>query len=164
MKRTFLVLIWATVLTLAGIGSGAAQMRPTDDAPPEAISRYMVGTRLGYITCSNMYRDYVGKWDRFSFKNEGQTTVTGSPPADAEYRACVQETLIKGREMYPAAAKQATTPSSRAALKNYQTAWEASLSSLGRPSSEKPGEYKARQSKVQTQLDELQRKVEAQPK
>lgn len=164
MKRSLMAVISATTFSLVAISGVAAQTRAADDAPPEAVSRYMVGTRLGYITCSNKYRDYVGKWDQFSFKNEGQTTVTGSPPSDADYRACVQETLVKGRDMYPAAAKQATTASAKAALKNYQTAWEASLSTLGRSGGEKPAEYKARQSKVQAQLDELQRKVEAQPK
>ncbi len=164
MKRTLLALISAVVLGLTAIGDGVAQTRPSDNAPPEAVSRYMVGTRLGYITCSNKYRDFVTQWDKFSFKNEGQTTVTGSPPSDGDYRACVQETLVKGREMYPAAAKQAVAAPAKAALQNYQTAWEASLTTLGRTGGEKPLEYKARQSKVQAQLDELQRKVEAQPK
>lgn len=164
MKRTLSALISVTVFGLATMTDGSAQTRAADSAPPEAVSRYMVGTRLGYITCSNKYRDYVAKWDQFSFKNEGKTTVTGSPPSEDDYRSCVQETLVKGREMYPAAAKQEATAPAKAALKNYQTAWEASLTSLGRPGGEKPAEYKARQSKVQAQLDELQRKVEAQPK
>lgn len=165
MKRNLIALISATVCIMAGFsGSGVAQTRATDDAPPEAVSRYMVGTRLGYITCSNKYRDYVGKWDRFAFTNEGQTTVTGSPPSDEDYRACVQETLVKGRDMYGGAAKQATTTSAKAALKDYQTAWEGSLSTLGRPGGEKPLEYRTRQGKMQARLDELQRKVEAQAK
>ncbi|MEP6608689.1 MAG: hypothetical protein ABJA83_08415 [Burkholderiaceae bacterium] len=165
MTRNTIALISASVLCMAGIsGTSLAQMRPTDDAPPEAVSRYVVGTRLGYITCSDKYRDYVGKWERFSFANEGQTTVTGSPPADDDYRACVQETLAKGRAMYGSAAKQAMTTSGKAALKSYQNEWEASLKTLGRPGGEKPLEYRARQSKVQARLDELQRKVEAQAK
>jgi len=165
MKRNLIALLSATLIGLTAAVTANSQMRPTNDAPPEAISRYMVGTRLGYITCSNKYRDYVGKWDKFAFANEGQTTVTGSPPQEDDYRGCVQETLVKGRNMYTGAAKLASTPSSKAALKDYQSTWEASLTSLGRPGGgEKPLEYRARQNRMQAQLDELQRKVEAQPK
>ena len=156
----------AALWVVAVCSPAAAQTRATDDAPPEAVSRYTVGTRLGYITCSNKYRDYVDKWERFTLVNEGQNTVTGSPPPDDDYRACVQETLIKGRNMYGSASKQATlSTSAKAALKEYQTAWESSLNTLGRPGgSEKSREYRTRQSKVQARLDELQRKVEAQAK
>lgn len=164
-KGTLSVLIPAALGALL-VGAGAsAQIRPADDAPPEAISRYVVGTRLGYITCSNKYRDYVDKWERFSLVNEGQNTVTGSPPADNDYRECVQETLVKGRNMYGSASKYAASTPARAALKDYQTAWEGSLTTLGRTGgSEKANEYRSRQNKVQARLDELQRKVEAQAK
>ncbi len=152
----------AVVAMLSISGPTSAQVRAADEAPPEAVSRYVVGTRLGYITCSNKYRDYVDKYDRFALVNEGLTTVTGSPPSDEDYRACVQETLVKGRDMYGPATKQASTTASKAALKEYQTAWESSLSNLGRAGGEKPAEYRTRQSKVQARLDELQRNVEAQ--
>ena len=162
MKRNDIRWYGAAVAVLLGLNvSVAAQTRTADEAPPEAVSRYVIGTRLGYITCSNKYRDYVEKYDRFALVNEGQTTVTGSPPSDQDYRACVQETLAKGRGMYGPAAKQASTNSAKAALKDYQTAWEGSLSTLGRPGGEKPSEYRTRQGKVQARLDELQRKVEA---
>lgn len=156
----------AIALMLAVVSDAAtAQTRATDDAPPEIVSRYVVGTRLGYITCSNKYRDYVDKWDRFALVNEGQNTVTGSPPSDEDYRACVQETLVKGRNMYGTAAKQASATSTKAALKDYQAAWEGSLTTLGRAGGgEKPREYRLRQDKVQARLDELQRRVEAQAK
>ena len=164
MKRRTTTL-FALAAVMVGLGSsGVAQVRAPDDAPPEAVSRYVIGTRLGYITCSNKYRDYVDKYDRFALVNEGQTTVTGSPPSDADYRACVQETLAKGRGMYGSAAKHASSNSAKAVLKDYQTAWEGSLSTLGRPGGEKPSEYRVRQGKVQARLDELQRKVEAQVK
>jgi len=164
MKQVTMGWFAAAVVAMLGIGGPtAAQVRPADEAPPEAVSRYVVGTRLGYITCSNKYRDYVDKYDRFALVNEGQNTVTGSPPSDEDYRACVQETLVKGRDMYGPASKQTSTPS-KAALKEYQTAWENSLSTLGRAGGEKPAEYRTRQSKVQARLDELQRKVEAQGK
>ena len=162
-RRTTTLFALAAVMVSLG-STGLAQVRAPDDAPPEAVSRYMIGTRLGYITCSNKYRDYVDKYDRFAFVNEGQTTVTGSPPSDADYRACVEETLAKGRGMYGSAAKQASTNSAKAVLKDYQTAWEGSLTTLGRPGGEKPSEYRVRQGKVQARLDELQRKVEAQVK
>lgn len=156
---------WIAAALMAGFsGPAATQVRPADEAPPEAVSRYVVGTRLGYITCSNKYRDYVDKYDRFAMVNEGQSTVTGSPPSDEDYRACVQETLIKGRGMYGPASKQAASTAAKAALKDYQTAWEGSLTNIGRAGGEKPAEYRARQSKVQARLDEMQRKVEAQAK
>ena len=164
MKRKNLVLL-AVGAVLASInGLSAAQIRAPDPAPPEAVSRYVVGTRLGYITCSDKYRDYVEKYDRFARVNEGQNTVTGSPPSDEDYRLCVQETLVKGRGMYGPASKLASTTPSKAALHDYQTAWESSLSTLGRPAGEKPSEYRARQNKVLARLDELQRKLEAQAK
>ena len=81
-----------------------------------------------------------------------------------DYRACVQETLVKGRDMYGSVSKQTSTTASKAALKDYQTAWEGSLSTLGRAGGEKPAEYRARQSKVLARLDELQRKLETQAK
>lgn len=162
MKTMMGVLLSAAVLAAAVLGdTAAAQSRAADDAPPEAVSRYIVGTRLGYITCSNKYRDYVVKYDKFALINEGQSTVTGSPPPDDDHRACVPETLVKGRNMYGSAAKQATSTPAKAALKEYQTAWEASLTNLARPGGEKPQEYRTRQGKVQARLDELQRKVEA---
>jgi hypothetical protein len=163
MKSLTGALLSAVLLAVLS-NPAAAQIRAADDAPSEAVSRYMVGTRLGYITCSNKYRDYVDKWERFTLVNEGQTTVTGSPPADDDYRACVQDTLAKGRNMYGPVVKQTSTASAKAALKDYQAAWESSLTTMGRPGGEKPGEYRARQSKVQARLDELQRKVEAQAK
>ena len=83
MKRNLFALISVAALGLTAVGASVAQIRAPDPAPPEAVSRYMVGTRLGYITCSNKYRDYVAQWDKFSFKNEGKTTVAGSPPSDA---------------------------------------------------------------------------------
>jgi hypothetical protein len=164
MKRKNMGLLAAAVVMVSISSYSLAQVRAADEAPPEAVSRYIVGTRLGYITCSNKYRDYVDKYDRFALVNEGQTTVTGSPPSDEDYRACVQETLVKGRGMYGPASKQVSTTAAKAALKDYQTAWEGSLTNLGRAGGEKPAEYRARQSKMQARLDELQRKLEAQAK
>ncbi|MGH6611832.1 MAG: hypothetical protein ACRECQ_16430 [Burkholderiaceae bacterium] len=163
MKTALTAALSAAVISVSfGV---AAQTRPADDAPPEAISRYMVGTRLGYITCSNKYRDYVDKWERFALVNEGQTTVTGTPPSDDDYRECVQETLVKGRNMYGPASKLSLSTPGKAVLKEYQTTWESSLTALGRPGgNEKARDYRTRQSKVQARLDELQRKVEAQAK
>lgn len=164
MKRKNLVLL-ATVAAIVSLsGSGVAQTRAPDPAPPEAVSRYVVGTRLGYITCSDKYRDYVDRYERFALVNEGQNTVTGSPPSDEDYRACVQDTLVKGRDMYAPVSKQTLNSVSKGALKDYQTAWESSLSNLGRAGGEKPAEYRARQSKMLARLDELQRKLETQAK
>ena len=98
MKRKTIGLFAVAAVMVSLSSSGVAQVRAPDEAPPEAVSRYVVGTRLGYITCSNKYRDYVDKYDRFALVNEGQNTVTGFPPSDEDYRACVQETLVKGAE------------------------------------------------------------------
>ena len=163
MTRKNLALLAVALMVSIG-GAAVAQVRAADPAPPEAVSRYVIGTRLGYITCSNKYRDYVDKYERFALVNEGQNTVTGSPPSGADYQACVQETLVKGRGMYGPASKQTLTTAAKSALKDYQTAWESSLSTLGRPGGEKPAEYRARQSKVLARLDDLQRKLEAQAK
>ena len=164
MKRKSLALLAAVAALISISASSVAQVRAPDPAPPEGVSRYVVGTRLGYITCSNKYRDYVDKYERFALVNEGQNTVTGSPPSDEDYRACVQETLVKGRGMYGSASKLTLTTASKGALKDYQTAWENSLTTLGRAGGEKPSEYRARQSKVLARLDDLQRKLEAQAK
>ncbi len=165
MKVKILMLLTAALASALMCNAASAQTRAADDAPPEGVSRYMVGTRLGYITCSNKYRDYVDKWERFALVNEGQNTVTGTPPGDEDYRTCVQETLLKGRSMYGSANKSALSTSGKSALKEYQTAWESALTTLGRPGgNEKPRDYRARQTKVQARLDELQRKVETQSK
>ncbi len=132
MKQKSLALLAAATALVSISASSVAQVRAPDPAPPEAVSRYVVGTRLGYITCSNKYRDYVDKYERFALVNEGQNTVTGSPPSDEDYRSCVQETLVKGRDMYGPASKQTMTTASKGALKDYQTAWESSLTTLGR--------------------------------
>src|SRR5688500_3845704 len=100
MKRKSLAASAAVTVIASMRSAVVAQIRAPDPAPPEAVSRYVVGTRLGYIPCSNKYRDYVDKYERFVLVNEGQNTVTGSPPSDEDYRACVQETLVKGRDMY----------------------------------------------------------------
>ena len=164
MKRKTMGLFAVAAVMVSLGSSGVAQIRAPDEAPPEAVSRYVVGTRLGYITCSDKYRDYVDKYDRFALVNEGQNTVTGSPPSDEDYRVCVQETLLKGRGMYGPASKQVSTTAAKAALKDSQTAWEGSLSNLGRPGGEKTAEYRALQSIMQVRIDALERKLEAQVK
>lgn len=165
MKQVLQSSALGAALIAALAGHPAVAQARADDAPPAAVASYMVGTRLGYITCSNKYRDFVDKWDRFALVNEGQSTVTGSPPSDNDYRACAQETLVKGRNLYGPAVSQTSSSAGKALLKDYQSTWEASLTNLGRAGGgEKPPEYRARQAKVQMRLDELQRKVEAQVK
>ncbi len=75
MRKSLALLVVTVMVSICG--AAVAQIKAPDPAPPEAVSRYVIGTRLGYITCSDKYRDYVDKYERFALVNEGQNTVTG---------------------------------------------------------------------------------------
>ena len=127
------------VAAVVAIGGGAhAAQAAADDAPPEAISKFVMGTRLGYITCSGKYRTYLEKWDLYALMNEGQSAPKGSPPSDEETSACVHETLLKGRNLYGTALKD-----------------------VRRSEREKPQDFRVRQRKVEARLDALQATLEA---
>ena len=85
----------------------------------------------------------------------------GALPSAEETTACVHETVYKAKGLHDAAAKQAATPAARTALREYMTAWEASVTSLQAKQPEKPREFDARQKKQEARLDELQKRVEA---
>jgi hypothetical protein len=68
--------------------------------------------------------------------------------------------MYKGKSLHDSAAKQTGTPAAKTALREYMTAWEASLSSLQAKQPEKPREFDARQKKQEARLDELQKRVE----
>lgn len=159
MKTLLASSLVAAVVTIGG-GAHAAQAA-ADDAPPEAISKFVMGTRLGYITCSGKYRTYLEKWDLYALMNEGQSAPKGSPPSDEETSACVHETLLKGRNLYGTALKDTPAAAAKSAMKDYMTVWEGALKDVRRSEREKPQDFRVRQRKVETRLDALQATLEA---
>ena len=133
-----------------------------EPAPPEAVARFLMGTRLGYITCSGKYRTYLEKRDLYDLVNDGKASARMEMPSSEEATACVHETTYKGKSLYEAAAKQTSAPAGKTALREYMTAWEASLVALPAKQPEKLGEFDARQKKQEARLDQLQARVEAQ--
>lgn len=131
-----------------------------EKAPPEAVARFLMGTRLGYITCSGKYRTYLEKRDLYDLVNDGKANERMQMPSSEEATACVHETVYKGKSLYDAAAKQAAAPAAKNALREYMTAWEASLTALQPKQPEKPRDFDARHRKQEARLDELQKRVE----
>ena len=129
-------------------------------APPEAVARFLMGTRLGYITCSGKYRSYLEKRDLYDLVNDGSANPRMAQPSSEDASACVHETTYKGKSLHDAAAKQATTPAAKTALREYMTAWEASLISLQGKQPEKLRDFDIRQKKQEARLDELQKRLE----
>jgi len=82
------------------------------------------------------------------------------PPSTEETTACVHETVYKARGLRDAAAKHAMTPAAKTALREYTTAWEASLRSIEAKKPESPREFDARQKALDASLDRLQARVE----
>jgi hypothetical protein len=150
---------------MAMIGSSAlAQDRLAkvdEPAPPEAVARFLMGTRLGYITCSGKYRAYLEKRDLYDLVNDGQSNPRMALPSNEEATACVHETMYKGKSLHDTAAKRASTPAAKTAMREYMTAWEASLTSLQSKQPEKLREFDNRHKKQEVRLDELQKRVEA---
>jgi hypothetical protein len=153
---TLLVLFGAADAREAGAKTAADEA-----APPAGVSRFLVGTRLGYITCSGKYRSYLEKLDLYTLVNEGQANPRMSQPSNEESSACVHETMLKGRSLYTDASRHATAPAAKTALKEYMTAWEASLSALNPKQPEKVREFDARQKKQEARLDQLQARLES---
>lgn len=160
MKRSLVAMFAAACVAIVGNAAHAAKTA-ADDAPPETISKFLVGTRLGYITCSTKYRDFLEKWDLYSLVNEGQAAPRSAPPTDEETSACVHETLLKGRNLYGTALKETPAPAAKSAMKDYMTVWEGALKDVRRAEREKPQDFRVRQRKVEARLDDLQAKLEA---
>ncbi len=156
-------LIVSLLLASTALGAHAKDMvvKADESAPPEAVARFLMGSRLGYITCSGKYRTYLEKRDLYDLVNDGKASEKMTPPSNEEAVACVHETMYKGRSLYDAAAKNAAAPAAKTALREYMTAWEASLAGLPAKQVEKPREFEARQKKQEARLDELQKRVEA---
>jgi len=157
------LMLASLVLSAAAVDAKDAWVRAEEPAPPPAVANYLVGTRLGYITCSGKYRAYLEKLDLYELVSDDgiATPRRMDPPSNEEATACVHATVYKARGLQDAAARRATSPAAKTALREYTAAWEASLTSLepGRP--ESPREFDARIRKQEARLDELQKRVEA---
>ena len=161
MKRWLVSLVVASTAIIGPSTYAKDKLAKVDEAaPPEAVARFLMGTRLGYITCSGKYRAYLEKRDLYDLVNDGQPNPRMALPSNEEAAACVHETMYKGKSLHDSAAKQTGTPAAKTALREYMTAWEASLTSLQAKQPEKPREFEARQKKQEARLDELQRRVE----
>jgi hypothetical protein len=164
MTRLLVSLMLAALAAIASpVGAKDPRMTVDEPAPPPAVSRLLMGTRLGYITCSGKYRAYLEKRDLYELVSDDgiATPRRMDPPSSDETTACVHETVYKAKGLHDAAAKQAGTAAAKTALREYMTAWQASLTSIELKQPEKPREFDARQKKQEARLDELQRRVES---
>jgi hypothetical protein len=164
MTRLLVSLMLAAVAAIASPVDAKDQRMTVDEpAPPPAVSRLLMGTRLGYITCSGKYRAYLEKRDLYELvSDDGIATPRRMDlPSSEDTTACVHETVYKAKGLHEAAAKQAGTAAAKTALREYMTAWQASLTSIESKQPENPREFDARQKKQEARLDELQRRVES---
>jgi hypothetical protein len=162
MARLLVSLVMASMAIVSPMALAQDKLVKVDEpAPPETIARFLMGTRLGYITCSGKYRTYLEKRDLYDLVNDGQPNPRMALPSSEEATACVHETMYKGKSLHDSAAKRTGTPAAKTALREYMTAWEASLTSLQPKQPEKPRDFDARQKKQEARLDELQKRVEA---
>ncbi|HEX5639977.1 MAG TPA: hypothetical protein VFX81_09275 [Burkholderiaceae bacterium] len=162
MTRLLVSLVMASMAMIGASAHAQDRLAKVDEpAPPEAVARFLMGTRLGYITCSGKYRTYLEKRDLYDLVSDGQPNPRMALPSNEEATACVHETMYKGKSLHDSAAKRTGTPAAKTALREYMTAWEASLTSLQPKQPEKPRDFDARQKKQEARLDELQKRVEA---
>ena len=138
MRRPFVVLALG-LCCLPTWALAQAAVKESNTAP--SVSKFVMGTRLGYITCSDKYRSYLEKWELYALVTEGQKEPQGSPPADSEVADCVHQTALRGSE--------------------YMVAWDASLKGIRKPERETVQQYRVRQKQVEDKLNGLQSKLEA---
>jgi hypothetical protein len=139
----------------------AAQVAVKEPTTSPAVSKFVMGTRLGYITCSDKYKSYLEKWELYALVTEGQREPQGSPPSDDEVADCVHQTALRGSALYKDAIKGASTPKSKTAFSEYMVAWDAALKGLRKPQRETVQQFRARQKQVEDKLNSLQAKLEA---
>jgi hypothetical protein len=164
MTRLLVALVLASIAVATPAAQAKDPMAKVDEpAPPPAVARYLMGTRLGFITCSGKYRSYLEKRDLYELVSDDgiATPRRMDPPSTEETTACVHETVYKARGLHDAAAKQAGTPAAKTALREYSTAWQASLTTMQSAQPESPRAFDARQKKQEARLDELQKRVES---
>jgi hypothetical protein len=138
-----------------------AQVTVKESSTSPAVSKFVMGTRLGYITCSDKYKAYLEKWELYALVTEGQREPQGTPPADSEVADCVHQTALRGSALYKDALQGATTPKAKSAFSEYMVAWDAALKGIRKPERETVQQYRARQKQVETKLNGLQMKLEA---
>ena len=153
-------IVWALGLACLPTVS-LAQLAVKESTTLPAVSQFVMGTRLGYITCSDKYKTYLEKWELYALVNEGQREPKGSPPADNEVADCVHQTALRGAGLYKDALKTATTPKAKAAFGDYMVAWDAALKGIRKPQRETLQQYRVRQKQVEDKLNTLQNRLEA---
>jgi hypothetical protein len=138
-----------------------AQLVVKESTTLPAVSQFVMGTRLGYITCSDKYKTYLEKWELYSLVNEGQRDPKGTPPTDNDVADCVHQTALRGGGLYKDALKSATTPQAKAAFSEYMAAWDGALKGIRKSQRETVQQYRTRQKPVEDKLNSLQAKLEA---
>ncbi|MGH6622852.1 MAG: hypothetical protein ACREBN_02720 [Burkholderiaceae bacterium] len=152
----------AGLVSIAPVWAQAPAAAPAaTNKPAEAVSKFVVGTRLGYITCAEKYRTYLERWELYSLMTEGQRDPRGTAPSDGDVSDCVHQTGLKGQALYRDAAKVASAPKAKSAFTEYMTAWEASLKDIRKSPRESVSAFRARQRKVEDRLNQLQTRLEA---
>ena len=149
----------ALVLFTAG-ACASAQTARVDPVPAPAVSRFVMGTRLGYITCSDKYRAYLEKYELYALVTEGQKDPRGTPPSDSEVADCVHQTALRGSGLYKDALKGVDAPKAKSAYSEYMTAWDSALKGIRKSERETVQQYRTRQKKVEERLNALQSKLE----
>jgi hypothetical protein len=152
-------IVWALGLVCLPTVS-FAQLAVKESTTLPAVSQFVMGTRLGYITCSDKYRTYLEKLELYSLVNEGQREPKGTPPTDNDVADCVHQTALRGSGLYKDALKSATTPKAKSAFGDYMVAWDAALKGIRRPQRETVQQYRVRQKQVEDKLNGLQARLE----
>lgn len=153
-------LLVACVLGLCASAGATAQKR-TEPSPTPAVSQFVMGTRLGFITCSDKYRTFLEKQELYALMTEGQRAPQGTPPSDAEVSECIHQTSLRGTSLYKTALGATANPKARAAFSEYMVAWEAALKAIRKPQKETVQQFRARHKQTEDQLNTLQQKLEA---
>lgn len=149
-------------LGLAGLPAiSSAQLAVKEPTTLPAVSQFVMGTRLGYITCSDKYKSYLEKLELYSLVNEGQREPKGTPPTDSDVADCVHQTALRGSGLYKEALKSATTPKAKAAFGDYMVAWDAALKGIRKPQRETVQQYRERNKQVEARLNALQERLES---
>ena len=139
----------------------SAQVSVKESSTSPAVSKFVMGTRLGYITCSDKYKAYLEKWELYALVTEGQRQPQGTPPSDGDVADCVHQTALRGSALYKDALKGAATPKAKSAYSEYMVAWDGALKSIRKSDRETVQQFKVRQKQVEDKLNALQVKLEA---
>lgn len=152
--------LFILLLSFGLAAPAAAQKTVVEPTPSPEVSKFLMGTRLGYITCSDRYRTYLEKWELYSLVTEGQRAPQGTPPSDSDVADCVHQTALRGATLYKDALKSAESPKAKAAFSEYMVAWDSALKSIRKPQRETVQQYRTRQKQVEERLNALQARLE----